>query len=196
LHAAPAALLRIAAVILACMTAPALAAEPRGEPGGETSSLLSPTSAFVQAGAAEEAQMLVLGATWEWDWHRDYSIGRMTGYWEGSFGRWNSDGLQSGDAWVTQLGITPVLRLHPHAWGGGWFVEMGIGANLLLPVYQSRSKRFSTTFNFGDHLAIGRRFGQNDRHEVALRIQHFSNAGIREPNPGEDFVQIRYSRRF
>lgn len=31
---------------------------------------------------------------------------------------------------------------------------------------------------------------------AALRLQHFSNASIRHPNPGENFVQLRYARRF
>jgi lipid A 3-O-deacylase len=158
---------------------------------------LRPASLYVQPGLAQEAQMLVVGATWDWRWHRDFVIGRLSGYWEASFGRWNSDdGPDGGSAWVTQIGVTPVLRLYPHSWGGRWFVEGGIGGNFLLPIYRSESKRFSTAFNFGDHLAIGRRFGHGDRHELALRIQHFSNAGIRKPNPGEDFLQLRYSRRF
>lgn len=140
--------------------------------------------------------MLIFGATWDWSWRRDTRIGRLGGYWEASFGRWNSDGPQGGHAWVTQVGLTPVLRLYPESWGGRWFVEGGIGANLLLPIYRSSTKRFSTAFNFGDHVAVGRRFGQGARHELALRFQHFSNAGIREPNPGEDFVQIRYGWQF
>jgi len=31
---------------------------------------------------------------------------------------------------------------------------------------------------------------------VALRIQHFSNAGLSEPNPGANFVQLRYAYTF
>lgn len=156
-----------------------------------------PTSMYVQIGVAEEATMLVLGATWDWGWRRQTTWGTFSGYWEASWGRWSSSRPQaSGSAWVTQLGVTPVLRLHPRRWGDGWFVEGGIGANLLLPVYRNAEKRFSTTFNFGDHLAIGRQFGRSGRHELALRIQHFSNAGIRKPNPGEDFLQLRYSRLF
>jgi hypothetical protein len=158
---------------------------------------LAPSSAFIQAGVAQEAQMLVGGATWDWDWHKDLAIGRLGGYWEASLGRWNSDaGPDGGSAWVTQIGLTPILRLYPERWGGSWFVELGIGANFLLPIYQSRTKRFSTTFNFGDHLAIGRRFGEDGSHVLALRVQHFSNAGIREPNPGENFLQLRYSQHF
>jgi len=156
-----------------------------------------PTSVFVQAGVAEKANALVLGSTWDWSWRRDTGWGRFTGYWEVSFGRWASDaGGSSAHAWVTQLGITPVLRLHPGGGDRGWYGELGIGANLLLPIYRSEDKRFSTEFNFGDHLAVGHRFGDRGEHDVALRLQHFSNAGIKEPNPGEEFLQLRYSRRF
>ena len=92
---------------------------------------------------------------------------------------------------MTQLGVTPVLRLYPKALGRGLFAEVGIGVNLLAPVYRSDDKRFSTVFNFGDHLAVGKRFAGGG--ELSLRIQHFSNAGIRRPNPGENFVQVRYA---
>ena len=63
-------------------------------------------------------------------------------------------------------------------------------------MYRSADKRFSTKFNFGDHLAVGRTFGDRGQHDVGLRFQHFSHAGIKEPNPGENFLQLRYARRF
>ena len=153
--------------------------------------------AFVQAGVAEDAQALVVGLTQPWSWQRDFAAGRASGYWEASFGRWSSelDDGQRSSAWVTQLGVTPVLRWQPRTWGERGFVEAGIGANLLLPIYRSRDKRFSTAFNFGNHIAIGWRLGAQRRHEIALRVQHFSNAGIRHPNPGEDFVQLRWAWR-
>ncbi len=155
-----------------------------------------PSTVFAQLGAAEHARMMVIGATWDWPWHRRFSVGSVSGYWEASIGRWSADGepgAGSDSAWVTQLGITPVLRLHPTAWSEGWFVEAGIGVNVLAPIYRNGDKRFSTAFNFGDHFAVGRRFGEGLRHEIALRLQHFSNAGIRHPNPGENFLQLRYS---
>jgi hypothetical protein len=31
------------------------------------------------------------------------------------------------------------------------------------------------------------------QHEVALRVRHFYNAGIKLPNPGENFRQLRYT---
>lgn len=154
---------------------------------------------FTQAGFAESAEAIVVGIVMPWAWQRPLASGGfVTGYWEASFGRWSSD-VDDGsraNAWVTQLGVTPVLRWYPHRWGERGFVEAGIGANLLLPIYRSRDKRFSTSFNFGDHVALGWRFGTQRAHEVSLRLQHFSNAGIRKPNPGEDFLQLRWAWRY
>jgi lipid A 3-O-deacylase len=96
---------------------------------------------------------------------------------------------------MRQVGLTPVLRLRPAGAAADWFAEIGVGVNYILPLYRSGLKRFSTEFNFGDHVGIGRDFKRH-QHEVALRAEHFSNAGIAHPNPGENFAQLRYSYRF
>ena len=158
-----------------------------------------PSRAFVQLGAAEHANAAVAGAIWDWRWSREVGWGRLTGYWDVLVGRWASertDGDSNAHALVTQLGFTPVVRLYPGHTEAGWYIEGGIGANLLLPVYRTKDKRFSTRFNFGDHFAVGLTFGERAEHDLSVRIQHFSNAGIRKPNPGENFLQLRYSRRF
>ena len=151
---------------------------------------------FFQTGAAEQdTRSYTAGAWWNWNWERDYALGRATGYTEFAVGRWSSPDDAGGDRWVTQIGITPVIRLQPYGAYQNWFVEAGIGANAIFPIYRNGEKRFSTEFNFGDHLAIGRKL-DGGKQEVALRIQHFSNAGLRSPNPGENFLQIRYASRF
>lgn len=159
-------------------------------------SVLSPASVFVQAGFAEEqTRAYVLGLTWDWNWQKQFSWLIASGYFEADAGRWITDrnGV-SGSAWATQIGLTPVLRVKPD-FARHWFAEIGVGANVILPLYRSRDKQFSTEFNFGDHLAIGRQFGTHDNQEIALRLQHFSNGGIDHPNPGENFIQLRYSHR-
>lgn len=145
---------------------------------------------------------MVFGAVWGWRWRRPFAGGTLTGYSELAFGRWRSRDDGAGDsrgsaiAWTTQLGITPVLRWHPSTPEAAWFLEAGVGANLLTPVYVNGGKRFSTTFNFGDHMAVGWGWGEERRHEIVLRVQHFSNAGIKNPNPGEDFVQLGYAWQY
>jgi lipid A 3-O-deacylase len=173
-------------------------AAPFARADGDRTSGWQPDNLFVQGGVASEARTLVAGATWQSDWERPFAAGRAQIYWEMSFGRWEADrptGRQS-SAWITQIGITPVIRWTPGGGGSHWFAEAGIGANMLLPLYRSRDKRFSTAFNFGDHVAVGRRFGAAGEHELALRLQHFSNAGIKHPNPGENFLQLRYAFRY
>jgi len=45
-------------------------------------------------------------------------------------------------------------------------------------------------------VGIGRRFGDRGRHEISMRVEHFSNGSIKKPNPGENFLQLRYTRYF
>jgi lipid A 3-O-deacylase len=164
--------------------------------GEEVHSSWRPVRAVIQTGVAENASAVTGGFIWTSDWHYPLVGGVVNLYWEATMGRWRAeqeDG-RSHSAWITQLGITPVFRWHPA--NGNWFAELGIGANFLLPIYRSRDKRFSTTFNFGDHIAVGWYLDAAREHELALRLQHFSNAGIKHPNPGEDFLQVRYSWKF
>ena len=62
--------------------------------------------------------------------------------------------------------------------------------------YTTPDRGFSTRFNFVSQLGVGRSFGNDGRHELSVRVQHHSNGGIRSPNPGEDFVQLRYAYRY
>jgi len=170
-------------------------AGPARSDSGDLRSRFEPASFYLQAGVADRTEAYVLGATWDWTRNAEYRWGRASGYWESSIGQWRTDKPAGGrsTALVTQIGLTPVLRLSPSAWRRGWFAELGIGANVLFPVYRNDEKAFSTAFNFGDHIAVGRRFGQELRQETSIRFQHFSNAGIKHPNPGENFIQLRYA---
>jgi hypothetical protein len=153
-------------------------------------------STYVQLGVAEhDTVAVVAGCVLDWAWRRQLRYGTLGGYWDVGVGAWRTRGSAEASArWVAQIGVTPVLRWYPG--DGGWFLEGAIGLHLLAPKYRSGDKRFSTTLNFGDHIAAGWRFGPGREREVALRYQHFSNGGLRHPNPGADFVQLRYAQRF
>jgi hypothetical protein len=156
---------------------------------------LKPDAVFLQQAESARSRSSTLGLSWDLPAQWDWAGGRLSSYVEASVARWSVENPQGGrdTAAVTQIGFTPVLRWQPAA--SPWFAEAGIGLNLIGPTYRAGRKRFSTAFNFGDHLAVGRQFGDGNRQEVALRLQHFSNAGIKKPNPGEDFVQLRWSVR-
>jgi hypothetical protein len=160
--------------------------------------LAPPDGVFAQGGASERSRSVGLGLTWELPWSAPWQGGLATAYAELSVAHWTSAGLRlpNDPASFTRLGAAPALRWYPDADGRRGFVEGGIGVNIFSPVYRVGGRRFSSSFNFGDHLGIGWRFGRAGEHEWVLRVQHFSNAGLRVPNPGEDFAQLRYLRRF
>ena len=183
------------------------AAQPAGEPSAiaptapasevaDALGALVPASIFVQAGAADHVDTVSLGAIWPLPWQRDVSFERLATSIEASLGQWQTHGQRHDTRPFAQFGFTPSLRFYPDALGGNWFGEAGIGANVIAPAYHTDGKRFSTAFNFGDHVAIGREFGTGHRQEIALRVEHFSNAGIDQPNPGENFVQLRWVVRY
>lgn len=148
-------------------------------------------------GVASDARATSVGLQWDLPWRRAWGRrGTLAAYAELALGHWRADG--GGDrssAVSTQVGLTPVLR-YTFDGAAGWFVEGGVGANLIAPVYRSKDKRFSTAFNLGEHAGLGWRSSARRGWEWALRVQHFSNAGIARPNPGENFVQLQFAVDF
>jgi hypothetical protein len=153
-----------------------------------------PEAAFAQVGDGAHVRSLTLGASWDWHWQHRLPSALLTARTDVEVGRWRASACEC-DRSFTRAGVTPVLRLRPDA-APQWFVEAGVGANAIWPLYRNGSRRFSTAFNFGDLIAVGRSFGAARQHEVSLRLEHFSNADINRPNPGENFVQLRYAWRF
>jgi len=87
---------------------------------------------------------------------------------------------------LRHIGITPFAR-----W---WFtrytgVELGIGVNIFSGVHLG-DKVISTSFQFGDSIGLFHRI-QGTAWLLGLRYTHYSNGGIKEPNPGQDYIQLR-----
>lgn len=156
---------------------------------------LSVRGAFVQGGAADhDARSLGVGVIGGAAWQRDQSIGRLSLHGEAYVARWGADLPAGGHRDYWQLVAIPVLRLQFGA--SPFFAEAGIGLSYMDRLYRTPGKQFSTRLNFADVLAAGYAFGAQRESELSLRLSHFSNAGIRQPNPGENLYQLRYTRRF
>lgn len=87
------------------------------------------------------------------------------------------------------LAATPMFRLN---FTEKFFSEVGVGVSYF-------SKRdigpmLSTNFQFIDNVGIG--YKLSPKSTVGLRFTHFSNAGIKKPNPGIDVIQITFSTGF
>ena len=101
------------------------------------------------------------------------------------------DGSGRNDLW--DAGITPYLR-YQFSGTTGWYAEAGFGVHYLSRHYQRGSGISATRYQFGSVLAAGYRFSGGS--DLALRLAHISNAGLKEPNPGITFVQMRYQYWF
>ena len=76
------------------------------------------------------------------------------------------------------------------------YVEAAVGIHLLSATSVSNLRRFSTAFQFGDHIGFGIRFGQKQAFDLGYRFQHISNADIKKPNQGIEFHQVRLQYNF
>ena len=147
----------------------------------------------------EDTELLRAGLQWNWKkrWftERSWTLGA---YWDLQVGRWSGP-IRPGkpDETVWDIGITPVFRLEraertrviP-------YFEAGIGFHMLSDLRVSSGRIFSTHFQYGDHLGVGVRFGDNHRYDGSLRLQHLSNGGLARPNPGINFIQLRLAYHF
>lgn len=154
-------------------------------------------SGYVQAAIAEnEVYTATIGLTLPWkQWTYAFGSGKVTGHWDLFASRWSAR-LPTRRDHSYVFGVVPTLRWRADQGRSSWFIQAGTGLSLGNKYYQNIHKHFSTRYNFATHLGIGMNFGAQRAHELVLRMEHFSNAGIRQPNPGENFLQLRYARRF
>jgi len=75
------------------------------------------------------------------------------------------------------------------------YVELGIGISLLTDTTFA-GKDVSTHLQFEDRLGLIFPLNAEGNHHISVRYLHYSNAGIRKPNPGLDFFSISYMRYF
>jgi lipid A 3-O-deacylase len=89
-----------------------------------------------------------------------------------------------------QLQAVPMFRayLTPR-----WFIEGGIGAALFSRTDFSE-KGITTRFQFVDNIGIGFRYGLNQT--FGMRFTHYSNCGLKKPNPGINSFQAVYTVKF
>lgn len=156
------------------------------------------SSWYVQAGSGEESSYaLVVGTTIPWkNFAWNLGSGTIRGHWDLWIGGWSNKRLNNDRFTTPALGIGPSLRWRGAQGASPWFLEAGTSLMVTGKQLYNDNQRMGTRFNFASHLGVGMNFGQQHAHELSLRVQHASNAGIKNPNPGLNFWQIRYAHVF
>ena len=85
--------------------------------------------------------------------------------------------------------VTPVWR----ADFARTYLEAGIGVYLLSHTINNDTTHMSTSLEFGSHAGAGLRLGTGGETRVGIAFQHLSNAGIKQPNGGVNFVLVTAS---
>lgn len=159
------------------------------------------TGIYVEAGRAPHGpthtDSLTLGLTLPWAPFKLSQGGGKSFYWDFFVSQWQAP--NPGDTETrsyTQIGAIANFRHRFDQGASPWFVEAGVGGTVMDRTYRTPERVFSTRFQFTEQLGVGRSFGSRGEHEVSVRLQHFSNADIKKPNPGENFVRVRYLYRF
>ncbi|HYD79260.1 MAG TPA: acyloxyacyl hydrolase [Paucimonas sp.] len=153
-------------------------------------------SASFEYATGNRTQFVRLGAQWRWDaaWFKSNGT-HLGGYWDATLSQWRGTRYQGRDATqsLTDIGFTPVFRFQNDSKRGIYY-EGAVGVHYLSRIYDVNNRKFSTRFQFGDHIGIG--YVTNDGWDVALKIQHFSNGSIKKPNPGANFIILKAGREF
>lgn len=123
-------------------------------------------------------------------WHHAYAHSALDVVLEASLGEVTAPSDAANHS-LTHVGLTPFAR-----W---WFapqtaVEFGIGANVFSGT-ELGSKHISTAYQFGDSIGVLHRF-DGSPWTLGLRLTHYSNADIKRPNPGQDYLQLRVGYHF
>ena len=148
----------------------------------------------------EDTYLVRIGARRGWFDGERSGLWRWRGFWEFEAGywRWDDERIRpEGGEELAEVAATPVFRLERtsgYESGARPFVEGAVGVHLISETLVS-SRDMSSHFHFGSHVGAGWYFGRNDRYELALHIQHLSNAGLKEPNPGINFVLLKFTVR-
>lgn len=135
------------------------------------------------------------GLVWPWSWRTSVWGTSVTAATEASISHWEARGATRRNSF-THVALVPMFRIRPDGGRSPWFAEAGIGISVMDQLFLTQTKQFTTSFNFVDVVGVGRSFGPAQSQEISLRIQHVSNAGIRVPNPGQNFLQLRYASNF
>lgn len=154
-------------------------------------------SASFEVATGNKTQMVRIGTQWNWAdkwWQSNNS--HIGGYWDLTLAQWRGTRYQNRPDTtqnITDIGITPIFRFQRDNKTGP-YAEAGIGAHLLSHTYDNNGRALSTAFQFGDHIGIGYVFF--NKLDLGLKIQHFSNGGIKHPNNGVNFAVLSAKMAF
>lgn len=130
------------------------------------------------------------GLGWQWDkrWVES-TTGHLGGYRDLGYTYWKGGNQASGRH---SISAAPVFE---YVFGNGLykpFLEAGIGASFFYSTSDG-DQRLGSSFNFEDRLGADVKIGETQR--VGIRVIHYSNAGLAQPNDGIESYSLFYAHQ-
>jgi len=154
-------------------------------------------SIALEGGGGEHVQVARLSA--QSDWNKNWFPRggyHLSGYWDANVAYWRANqwnDVPDRRKNLAVVGVTPVFR-----WEAdnklGFYGEAGIGVSLFSHVYRNTDRQLSTAFEFADHIGAGYVFA--NKWDVGVRLQHYSNGSIKQPNGGVNLALVRATYKF
>ena len=132
-------------------------------------------------GLMQQALFIDFRLPWQWSPWPDVSASPKLVLEAGRFNQGSENRL------FASLG--PTLRLASDRWRVPLFMDLGLSPTII-DGSAFGDRDFGTSFNFTSHIALGLRFGRTKNHVVKLRLQHISNGGIDDVNPGVNMIGV------
>jgi lipid A 3-O-deacylase len=140
------------------------------------------------------ADVAIYGASADWNLSRrgilqfdhglDVRLSAQIAYWRGK-----GQPTPYGSLW--DVSLTPFLRWTPaSSLPLRMYLEAGIGAHVLSEKRINNDRDFGMLFQFGEQVGAGVLFGEANRYELGVYVQHISNAQLKHPNWGITYPAI------
>jgi len=130
-----------------------------------------------------------LAFDWDKRWFESDS-GHLSGYWNLAYTWWEAGRFGSNEQSVS---FSPVFVYRFNSPGWRPFIEAGIGAAYFSDD-QVSDRILGSQAHFEDRFSVGMQMSERDA--LRLRVIHYSNAGLEDPNQGINSWSLVYSRRF
>ncbi len=152
------------------------------------------TTWMVQAGRRGDIESVGVGARFAPFWSYEWGAADLTLRPELQVNRHRVfDDDVPGPSALWQAGGAAILQAFLGEGALRPYLEIGLGIN-----YLTRSElgddQYSTRFQFGEHLGAG--IAMRDDFFAGVRISHYSNGGLMQPNNGLNAAQVLIGARF
>jgi len=153
-----------------------------------------PEGWFGTAGYNHNAEVALAGIGASWDLSTRSKARDETGFMgriDGQIAHWRGLGTPTDNHYLWDFSAIPMLR-YTFAWTQSprFYVEGGFGIHFLTSTRINNDRQFGISFQFGEIGGAGVTFGENNRYELGMFIQHVSNGNLARQNWGLTYPAI------